>query len=111
MTVPLKQEMLSLDTYVLVIAQVLPLFILGIFIPPTFRTVFRMVSEKETRMRESMKMMGLRDTPYWMSWITYHTVINIIPSVQAPSSRSLESRLANSDLSRLSLRRSLRNTS
>ena len=46
-----------------------------------FRTVFRMVSEKETRMREGMKMMGMKDFPYWMSWLTYHTIINFMLSL------------------------------
>jgi hypothetical protein len=81
MTVPLKQDVLEFDTYVLVIAEVLPLFIIAVFIPPMFRTVFRMVSEKETRMREGMKMMGMKDFPYWMSWLTYHTIINFILSL------------------------------
>ena len=32
-------------------------------------------------MRESMKMMGLKDFPYWMSWFTYHTIITTVLSV------------------------------
>jgi hypothetical protein len=36
-----------------------------------------MVKEKECRVRESMKMMGLTDTAYWFSWFFHYTVINL----------------------------------
>ena len=42
------------------------------FIVPLYRLVYRIVNEKETRARESMKMMGLTDMSYWLSWFTYY---------------------------------------
>lgn len=33
-----------------------------------------MVSEKESRARESMKIMGMRDSAYFFSWFTYFTI-------------------------------------
>jgi len=36
---------------------------------PVSRLISRISSEKETKIRESMKMMGLTDTPWWLSWI------------------------------------------
>lgn len=39
-----------------------------------------MVSEKETRVRESMTMMGLTQTAYWISWFIYYMIFNLIIS-------------------------------
>jgi len=41
-----------------------------------YRTVNRVVSEKSTRARESMRMMGMSDVSYWLSWVIYWTGIN-----------------------------------
>jgi hypothetical protein len=46
------------------------------YIPPLYRTVYRIVQEKESRVKESMRMMGLGDLAYWMSWYTYYTTVN-----------------------------------
>lgn len=48
--------------------------------PLIFRTVYRIVSEKESRVKESMHMMGLRQFPYWASWLAYFTLINTLTS-------------------------------
>ena len=39
-----------------------------------------MVSEKETRVRESMTMMGLTQSAYWISWFVYYTFFNLLIS-------------------------------
>lgn len=31
-------------------------------------------------MKESMKMMGLKDLPYWGSWLAYYTIVNTVLS-------------------------------
>lgn len=46
-----------------------------IYILPMYRLISNMVSEKETKARESMKMMGLTDSSYWLSWFCYYTVV------------------------------------
>ena len=51
------------------------------YILPVYRTLSRMISEKETKARESMKMMGLKDFPYWLSWFTYYLIIVTIISI------------------------------
>ena len=38
--------------------------------------VYRIVNEKVTRAKESMRMMGLGDLAYWTSWLAYYTIIN-----------------------------------
>ena len=81
MTIPQESKISEFDLYAVLIAEVLPLFLLAIFVFPLFRTVYRVVSEKETKVRESMRMMGMKDISYWMSWITYYTIINLILSL------------------------------
>jgi ATP-binding cassette subfamily A (ABC1) protein 3 len=59
----------------------LPFFILLIYILPVYRMISRIVSEKESKARESMKMMGMSDTPYWLSWFTYYLIVVTIISI------------------------------
>jgi hypothetical protein len=40
-----------------------------------------MVSEKESKARESMKMMGLVDFSYWLSWWTHYFIIQELSSL------------------------------
>ena len=51
------------------------------YIVPLYRITYRIVNEKETRARESMKMMGLTDSSYWMSWFTYFSLVVTIISI------------------------------
>ncbi len=46
------------------------------YIPILYRMVYRIVYEKVTRAKESMRMMGLGDFAYWSSWLVYYTIIN-----------------------------------
>jgi hypothetical protein len=48
------------------------------YVPILYTTVGKMVKEKENRVRESMKIMGLTDTPYWLSWFAFYTIQNTI---------------------------------
>lgn len=40
--------------------------------------VFKIVREKETRTKETMRIMGMTDVPYWLSWFVQYTIINTI---------------------------------
>ena len=48
------------------------------YVPIVYTTVYRIVAERENRVRESMRMMGLTDTPYWMSYFVFYTFQNTI---------------------------------
>ena len=37
---------------------------------------FQIVKEKESRIKESMRMMGMKDSAYWLSWYVYYTCIS-----------------------------------
>ena len=53
------------------------------YIPPVYNTIFLIVREKESRTKESMRMMGMTDWPYWFSWFVYYTCINTLISTLA----------------------------
>ena len=52
-----------------------------IFIVPLYRLIANTVSEKQTKIREAMKIMGLNDFPYWLTWLSYYTILNTIQSI------------------------------
>ena len=57
-------------------------YILIIWMPLFFRTVYRIVEEKESRAKEGLRMAGLSDLAYWASWFTYFTVVSTLLSLQ-----------------------------
>ena len=61
----------------------LPFTLVVIYIVPLYNNVFLIVKEKESRTRESMRMMGMTDFPYWLSWFVHFTIINTILSTVA----------------------------
>lgn len=65
--------------------NLLPLCMVLMYIMPVNRLVNRIVNEKETKARESMKIMGMTDTAYWLSWFIYYigvsTVISLVSSL------------------------------
>ena len=78
MGVPLPAEQLITDDFATLLAGTLPLFLLLIFILPVYNTTFQIVKEKESRTKESMRMMGLSDLAYWLSWFAFYSVMSTI---------------------------------
>ena len=76
MAVPSRLPPYSTDDFAQLLNSVLSYFFLIMFVPPMYRTSYRIVAEKENKVKESMRMMGLRDTAYWLSWFTYYTLLN-----------------------------------
>ncbi|KAL6281259.1 hypothetical protein ACE6H2_018140 [Prunus campanulata] len=63
------------------IKQVGPTFFLA---TAMFGFVFQMSSlivEKELKLREAMTMMGLYDTAYWLSWLTWEGIMTLLSSL------------------------------
>jgi len=71
------------DPFSKALKLILPAFLLIAFIPPIYDMVFRIVKERENRAKESMRIMGMTDLPYWMSWFVYYTFINTMLSTLA----------------------------
>lgn len=78
MVVPSRLPPYVIDDFGRLITGVLAFCLFIMYIPPIFRTTYRIVAEKECKVKESMRMMGLRDMPYWLSWYTYYTIVNTI---------------------------------
>jgi hypothetical protein len=45
------------------------------FLIPLYYITSKLAEEKESKSREGMKMMGLKDSTYFLSWMTTYTVI------------------------------------
>jgi hypothetical protein len=78
MTVPEKLPETVEDLYFWFLQPLLPFFIMVMYILPLYRTTYRIVAEKESRTKESMRIMGMSDTAYWLSWLTYYSIVNSI---------------------------------
>ena len=76
MTLPENPTGTKTDAFTQFLEPLLPLFMLLMYIPPVYNTVFLIVREKESRTKESMRMMGMSDWPYWLSWFVYYSCIN-----------------------------------
>ena len=66
------------DPFTNALGILLPLFLLLAYIPPVYNMTFKIVREKESRAKETMRIMGMTDLPYWMSWFVFYTFINTI---------------------------------
>ncbi len=53
------------------------------FIPQVYNVTFKIVREKETRTKETMRIMGMTDLPYWLSWFVFYTCINTVVTTLA----------------------------
>ena len=81
MAVPLQIPASNDDYFGELIKGALSWFMIIMFMPPVYRTTYRIVAEKENKVKESMRMMGLKDFAYWASWYTYHTIINTLITI------------------------------
>ena len=75
---PMKTSNYFNDDFATAAAGMWNFFILLVFLAPLYRFVSNSVSEKETKIREAMKIMGLTDFPYWLSWLTYYLLVTTI---------------------------------
>lgn len=69
------------DEFAEVMELIFSYFVLMMFAMPLYRTIYSIVNEKMTR--ENMKMMGLLDSAYWLSWFTHYLFIILLISFGA----------------------------
>jgi hypothetical protein len=79
-TIPMKIKTIPVDPFAFLLMIMGAYFFMMMYIPMLFRTSYRIISEKEIKARELMRMMGMGDTPYWLSWFFYHTCVNTMLS-------------------------------
>ena len=61
--------------------SVFPLFVVIVYTLPIMYLLQKAVDEKQTKTRESMRMMGMQDGPYWLSWFTMYSFQVLIISI------------------------------
>jgi len=66
------------DDFTPALETLLPLCLLLSWIPIVYNLVFLLVKEKESRAKETMRIMGMTDLPYWLSWFVFYTLINTV---------------------------------
>lgn len=60
------------------LSQNFPFFFMFIYLIPFYYLTTKIASEKESKAREGMKMMGLNDSTYFLSWyILFFTIVVI----------------------------------
>jgi len=81
--VPMKTESFTRDPFLIATVDFMPLLFILSYIAPVFRIIALVVAEKESKAREGMKMMGLKDSAYWLSWHAQYLVIHLIIALGA----------------------------
>ncbi|XP_065652510.1 phospholipid-transporting ATPase ABCA3 isoform X2 [Hydra vulgaris] len=70
-----------LDPFIGVIQTVLPLLLMLSLVYTALSNVKNVVFEKEHKLKESMKMMGLRNWIHWLAWFTKCFIFLLIPMI------------------------------
>ncbi|XP_065652513.1 phospholipid-transporting ATPase ABCA3 isoform X3 [Hydra vulgaris] len=76
---PYPKELL--DPFVVVIQGTLPLLLMLSLVYTALSNVKNIVHEKEHKLKESMKMMGLRNWIHWLAWFTKCFIFLLIPMI------------------------------
>lgn len=77
---PFKHDGVWLDNFNTIMLQCIHFVGVLAFVPLVYRGIYRVVSEKETRAKEVMLMMGLSQKTYWLSWVFWWTLNNLFIS-------------------------------
>jgi hypothetical protein len=75
MTVPYDLNTLVFDEFSYLLQLCLTGFMFMMQSPVLYMTCYRVVSERDNRIRETMRIMGLSDLAYWASWLLYYTIV------------------------------------
>ncbi len=73
---PEKYTFIKSDPFSNFVGFLLPFFVVIAYLSPLIIVVFRMIREKETKVKEGMKIMGLTESSYFFSWLFYYLCIN-----------------------------------
>lgn len=71
----------SQNPFFLQVGYLLGLTIVMAYLYPTSRLIKSMVEEKETKMKETLMILGLRDWANWLSWMITSTIVFFIITV------------------------------
>ena len=79
--IPMKYKSYKTDPFGTVVGFLGPFFIIVAYMGHLCIYVYRMVLEKETKAKEGMKIMGLTDGIYFLSYFIQYTVISLFDSL------------------------------
>ena len=78
---PMKYVNYKKDKFGEYIGYIVPFFIIIAYMCPLCLYVYRMVEEKESRAKEGMKIMGLSEGIYFLSYFLQYVIINLVISL------------------------------
>ena len=76
--VPFDNSIDTVDEFPEMMQIFFPFFCFLMFVPLLYRSVYRIVYEKSSNTKESLKMMGMNEASYWLSWFAYYTLLNTV---------------------------------
>ena len=79
--IPFPTPPYIVDNFASAVGTFLGLLFIVIFQWPVTRVIKLIVEEKETRIKEGLKMMGLKQSTLWLSWLITYLIIYIITSI------------------------------
>ena len=79
--IPFPTPPYIVDNFASAVGTFLGLLFVIIFQYPVTRVVKLIVEEKESRIKEGLKMMGLKPSTLWLSWLITYLIIYIITSI------------------------------
>ena len=79
--IPMIYKDYRTDPFSNFVGYMIPFFIIIAYICPLCLYVYRMVSEKDNKSKEGMKIMGLKENIYFLSYFIQYIVINLIDSI------------------------------
>ena len=78
--IPMKYKSYRIDPFGTIVGFLGPFFIIVAYMGHLCIYVYRMVLEKETKAKEGMKIMGLTDGIYFLSYFIQYSVISLVDS-------------------------------
>lgn len=76
--IPMKYPNYEKDDIGRILSFLVPFFIVVIYMIPLIIFVYRMIRDKELRIKEGMKIMGMTDLSYFLSYFVQYLIINFI---------------------------------
>ncbi len=77
---PMKYELYREDLFGQFVGYIVPFFVIIAYMCPLCLYVLRMVGEKETKAKEGMKIMGMNESTYFLSYFIQYFIINLFQS-------------------------------
>ena len=71
---PMRTTEFVKDDFVFAQQQILPLFMIVIFLLPIYRMISLIVSDRMMKTKDMTRSMGISESSYWLSWFIYYLI-------------------------------------